>query len=139
MVLETETHRIEFQWRRRDRLLLDYHPCRRDGVRTAGREDTGPRETVLAIDSGSSTHARIRIGRLLFRAVQHTLVDRELDSLRRRPRAEVIHPRLQPLLPPVEMHARQLTERRALQMNVQALALADEGTPVRSEIQHLLL
>ena len=75
----------------------------------------------------------------MFHSVQHTLVDCELDSLRRWPRAEVIHPRLQPLLPPVEMHARQLTERRALQMNVQALALADENTLIRSEIQHLLL
>ena len=81
----------------------------------------------------------IRIDRLLFRTVQHTLVDCELDSLRRWPRAEVIHPRLQSLLLPVEMHACQLTKRRALQMNVQALALADEGTPIHSEIQHLLL
>ena len=34
------------------------------------------------------------------------------------------------------MHTRQLTERWALQMNIQALALADEGTSIRSKIQH---
>ena len=85
------------------------------------------------------SHCSDRIGRQLFRAVQHTLINRELNSLRRWPRAEIIHSRLQSLLPPIEMHTRQLTESWALQMNIQALALADEGTSIRSEIQHRLL
>jgi len=33
------------------------------------------------------------------------LIDRELDSLRSRPRPEVVHARLQTLLPTIEMHA----------------------------------
>jgi hypothetical protein len=37
------------------------------------------------------------------------------------------------------MHARQLAECRAAEMHVQALALADEGTAVCCEVQHLLL
>ena len=37
------------------------------------------------------------------------------------------------------MHARQLAERRALQVDVQALALADEGAAVCCEVQYFLL
>ena len=86
------------------------------------------------------SHYSDRIGRLLFRAVQHILIDRrELNGLRRWPRAEITHSRLQSHLPPIEMHTRQLSERWALQMNDQALALADEGTSIRSKIQHRLL
>ena len=37
------------------------------------------------------------------------------------------------------MHARELSERRGLQMDVQALALADESSAVGGEIQDLFL
>jgi len=66
-------------------------------------------------------------------------VDRELDTLCRRAPQEVILPsRLQPLLPTIEVYARQLAERRALQVQFQALALAEEGTAVRREVQRFL-
>jgi len=80
-----------------------------------------------------------RIRLCLLRVLNQALVHRKLDSLGSRPCAQIVHPRLQTLLPPIKVHTRKLSQRRRLQMHVQALALADESPAVRSEVQDFLL
>ena len=67
------------------------------------------------------------------------LIDRELDGLGSRARAEVVHSSLQPLLPSIEMHARELTESGSLQMNIQALALTYKSAAICSHVDDFLL
>jgi hypothetical protein len=67
------------------------------------------------------------------------LVDRELNSLCSGPRPEVIHSRLQALLPPIEMHACQLAKRRRLEVDIEGLRLADVSTSIGGEIEYFLL
>jgi hypothetical protein len=71
--------------------------------------------------------------------LQRALVGSKLNSLRRRSRTKVTHSGLQPLLPPIEMHTRQLAKSRQLQTSVQTLTLADEGTTISSEVEDFLL
>lgn len=72
-------------------------------------------------------------------SLERALIDRELDSLRSRPRAEVIHSGLQSLLPAVEMHTRELTQGRGLQVDIQALALTYKRAAICSHVNDFLL
>lgn len=67
------------------------------------------------------------------------MIEGELDRLSGRPRTQVIHARLQTLLPSVEMHTGQLTKSGGRQMDVQTLTLADESTTICREVDDLLL
>ena len=58
---------------------------------------------------------------------------RNLRNLRRRPRPQVVR-RLQPLLPRIHVHRRQLPDVRALQKQIQRLALIDERPALRRHI-----
>merc|ERR1719277_2387698 len=62
--------------------------------------------------------------------------NRELDGIRGRFRAEVIHASLQSTLPTVEMHGRRLGSARIDHVDVQRLGLVDVGAPVRSHVQN---
>ncbi len=76
---------------------------------------------------------------MYLRLLQNARVDGELDGLGCRPCPEVVHTRLQPLPPTIEVHARQLAECGRLKVDVQALALANEGTTISGEINDFLL
>jgi hypothetical protein len=71
--------------------------------------------------------------------LQRALVGSKLNSLRHGSRTKATHSGLQPLLPPIEMHTRQLAKSRRLQTSVQTLTLADEGTTISSEVEDFLL
>lgn len=70
---------------------------------------------------------------------QQALVNGELSGLCGRTSPEVVHPGLQALLPSVEVHACELPKSRSLQVDVQALALADERATVGGHVQDFLL
>merc|ERR1712113_352764 len=59
----------------------------------------------------------------------------ELDGIRGRFRAEVVHASLQSALPTVEVHGRKLGSARVDHVDVQRLGLVDVGTPVRGHVQ----
>src|SRR6266403_1054368 len=67
------------------------------------------------------------------------MVERKLDRLCRRARAEVVHTSLEAALPTIEMHTCQLTSCWCLKMHVKALTLANECAAVRRQVEHLLL
>lgn len=125
---------------RRDWLLLDGRRC--EWV-SGGKSLDG--SGGCCGRCGKAIHAWLRSDTIrlglpdLLRLLEHGLVDGELDSLSGWPRTQVVHARLQALLPSVEVHARELTNTGGLQVDVQALTLANEGTTVGSEVEDLLL
>ncbi|GIX65122.1 signal peptide containing protein [Babesia caballi] len=66
-------------------------------------------------------------------------VNRKLNCVSSRLRAQVVDAGLQPLLPPVEMHAGELAERRLLEVDVERLRLVDEDATVRRHVDDVLL
>mmetsp|Transcript_32807 Transcript_32807/g.64104 ORF Transcript_32807/g.64104 Transcript_32807/m.64104 type:complete len:261 (-) Transcript_32807:1788-2570(-) len=68
------------------------------------------------------------------------MLDRKLDGIHGRARAEVVAPRLEALLPRVKVHRGQLAHVGRRQEQVERLALVDEGASVCRHVdQHLLL
>merc|ERR1719330_581787 len=60
----------------------------------------------------------------------------ELDGIRSRFSAEVVHASLQSNLPTMEVHGRKLGSARIDHVDVQRLGLVDVGTPVRSHVEN---
>ena len=68
--------------------------------------------------------------RILGRLCQHGLIHGKLDRIRFGSRPQIVHARLQPLLPRVKVHARQFAGAGLADVHVHALALTDEGAAI---------
>ena len=81
----------------------------------------------------------MRLPLLLLRRLQQAVIDRELQRLCGGPRPEIVHARLQALLPAVEVHARELAHCWCLEVDVEGLGLANVRATIRREVDNLLL
>jgi hypothetical protein len=67
------------------------------------------------------------------------VIQSKLNGVDGRSSSQVVHSRLETLLPSVEVHRGQLTHRRVGQVDVERLGLVDEGTSVGGEVDDGLL
>lgn len=72
-------------------------------------------------------------------SLQHALIDSKLNSLGRRSSSQVVHASLQAFFPSIEMHTRQLSHGWCLQMNIQALTLANESSTICCQVENFFL
>mmetsp|Transcript_10680 Transcript_10680/g.19330 ORF Transcript_10680/g.19330 Transcript_10680/m.19330 type:complete len:217 (+) Transcript_10680:117-767(+) len=73
---------------------------------------------------------------LSIRLRQHFLIHRKLNRIRLGPSPQIIHSRLQPLLPRVKVHARQFAAAWLANVHVHALALADERATIGGHVNN---
>lgn len=67
------------------------------------------------------------------------MIQSKLNGVDGRSSSQVVHSRLETLLPSVKVHRGQLTHRRVGQVDVERLGLVDEGTSVGGEVDDGLL
>jgi len=71
--------------------------------------------------------------------IECLLIHGEFDGIRGGFGAQIIHSRLEPLLPAIKVHRRQFPEIRIIHMNIERLRLIDESPPLRRHIDQRLL
>mmetsp|Transcript_19724 Transcript_19724/g.41632 ORF Transcript_19724/g.41632 Transcript_19724/m.41632 type:complete len:589 (-) Transcript_19724:922-2688(-) len=91
------------------------------------------RELLVAL-LGEGLRVHVLLAELLLRGLEGLLVHGELDRVRGRPGPQVVHSRLETLLPGVEVEGGHLPEVWIAHVDVEALALVDEGASVRRHV-----